>query len=128
VVSVAIAVSVAIWKNRSNAEIAFHNTAKTRFGQLKNLSNAAVSSQIGHILNPWLRSYGTVTFCSHIVLSTHFQHGKSHLPGGFFFPDPKKRQFSQKNGWSNNRTHTYVEDFQPSPSNKDVNIKHHLDQ
>jgi len=34
-----------------SAEIAFHIEAKTRFGQLKNLSNAAVSSRIGHILN-----------------------------------------------------------------------------
>jgi len=50
-VSVAIAVSVTIEKNRLNAEIAFHITPKTWFGQLKNLSNAAVSSQIGHILN-----------------------------------------------------------------------------
>jgi len=51
-VSVAIAVSVGIWKNRSNAKIAFHITVKTRIGQLKNLSNVAVSSVIGHILNP----------------------------------------------------------------------------
>ena len=36
VVSVAIAVSVAIEKNRLNAKIAFHIAAKTRFGQLKN--------------------------------------------------------------------------------------------
>ena len=41
-------------ENRLYVEIAFHNAAKTRFGQLKNLSNAAVSSQIGHILNHWL--------------------------------------------------------------------------
>jgi len=47
------AVSVAIGKNRLNAEIAFHIAPKTRFGQLKNLSNAAVSSRIGHILNRW---------------------------------------------------------------------------
>jgi len=47
-------VLVAIRKNCLNAEIAFHIAAKTRFGQLKNLSNAAVSSRIGHILNPWL--------------------------------------------------------------------------
>ena len=45
------AVSVAIGKNRLNAEIAFYIAPKTRFGQLKNLSNAAVSSRIGHILN-----------------------------------------------------------------------------
>ena len=52
-VLVVIAVSVAIGKNRLNAEIAFHVAPKTRFGQLKNLSNAAVSSRIGHILNHW---------------------------------------------------------------------------
>jgi len=34
-VSVTIAVSVAIGKNRLNAEIAFHIAAKMRFGQLK---------------------------------------------------------------------------------------------
>ena len=45
------AISVAIGKNRLNAEIAFHIPAKTRFGQLNNLSNAAVSSRIAHILN-----------------------------------------------------------------------------
>jgi len=45
------AVSVAIGKNRLNAEIAFHIALKTRLGQLKNLSNAAISSRIGHILN-----------------------------------------------------------------------------
>jgi len=50
-VLVAIAVSVAIGKNRLNEEIAFHMAAKTQFGQLKNLSNAAVLSRIGHILN-----------------------------------------------------------------------------
>jgi len=38
------------WKNRSNAEIAFHITAYMQFGQLKNLSNVAILSQIGHIL------------------------------------------------------------------------------
>ena len=48
------AVSVAIGKNRLNAEIAFHIAVKTWFGQLKNLSNAAVSSQIDHILNHWV--------------------------------------------------------------------------
>ena len=51
-VSVAIAVPVAIRKNRLNAKIALHIAAKTQFGLLKNLSNAAVSSRIGHILNP----------------------------------------------------------------------------
>ena len=50
-VSVAIAVSVVIGKNRLNAEITFHIALKTRFGQLKNLSIVAVSSRIGHILN-----------------------------------------------------------------------------
>lgn len=57
-VSITIAVLVAIWKNRSNAEITFHITAKMRFGQLRNLSDAAVLSRIGHILNPWLE-HGT---------------------------------------------------------------------
>ena len=47
------AVLVAIGKNHLNAEIAFHVAEKTRFGQLKNLSNAAISSQIGNILNHW---------------------------------------------------------------------------
>ena len=55
-VSVMIAVLVAIGKNRLNAEIPVHIAPKTRFGQLKNLSNAAVSSRIGHILNHWLWS------------------------------------------------------------------------
>ena len=50
-VSVTIAVSVAIGKNRLNAEVVFHIALKTRFSQLKNLSDAAVSSRIGHILN-----------------------------------------------------------------------------
>ena len=50
-VSVAIAVLVAIGKNRLNAEIAFHIAPKMRFPQLKSLSSAAVSSLIGHILN-----------------------------------------------------------------------------
>jgi len=49
---VVIAVLVTIWKNRSNAEIAFHIAWKTWFSQLRNLSDAADSSQIGHILNP----------------------------------------------------------------------------
>ena len=35
---VAIVVSIAMWKYQSNAEIAFHIAAKTRFNQLKNLS------------------------------------------------------------------------------------------
>ena len=48
------ATSVAIEKNRSNAKIASHIAVKMRFGQLKNLSNAAVSLWIYHILNPWL--------------------------------------------------------------------------
>jgi len=39
---VAIAISVAVWKNRSNAEIASHIVAKMWFGQLKNLFDAAV--------------------------------------------------------------------------------------
>jgi len=45
------AVSFVIGKNRLNAEIPFHIAAKMRFGQLKNLSNVAVLSRIGHILN-----------------------------------------------------------------------------
>ena len=45
------AVSVAIRKNHLNAEITFHIAAKIRFGQLKNLSNPAFLSRIGHILN-----------------------------------------------------------------------------
>jgi len=56
---VANAVSVAIWKNHSNAEIAFHIAVKTRFGQLKNLSDGAVS-RIGIILNSWLRHMETI--------------------------------------------------------------------
>jgi len=59
-VSITIAVSVAIWKKRSDAEITLYIAVKTQFGQLKNLSNAAVSSQISHILNPWLG-------CSHSI-------------------------------------------------------------
>jgi len=51
-VSIAIALSVAILKNRSYTEITFNIAAKKQFGQLKSLSNAAISSQIGHILNP----------------------------------------------------------------------------
>lgn len=51
-ISIMIAVLVAIWKNRSNVEIAFHITDKMQFSQLKNLSDKTVSSQIGHILNP----------------------------------------------------------------------------
>ena len=41
-------------QNRSNAEIAFDIAVKTRFGQLKNLFDAAISFRIGHILNPCL--------------------------------------------------------------------------
>jgi len=48
---VTIAVSVAIGKNRLNAKIGVHIGAKTRFVQLKNFSNAVVSSRIGHVLN-----------------------------------------------------------------------------
>jgi len=47
------AVSVAIEKNRLSLEIAFHIALKKWFGQLKNLSNAAVSPRINHILNHW---------------------------------------------------------------------------
>lgn len=43
------AVSVAIWNNHSNLEIAFHIVAKMWFSQLKNLFDAAVLSWIGHI-------------------------------------------------------------------------------
>jgi len=35
-----------------NAEIVFHIVAKMRFGQIKNLFDAAVSLWIGRILNP----------------------------------------------------------------------------
>jgi len=52
-VSVAIEVSVTIGKIRINAKIPFHIATKTRFVQLKNFSNAAVSSRISHILNHW---------------------------------------------------------------------------
>jgi len=45
------AVPIAIGKNCLNAEIAFHMAAKTQFGQLKNISNVAVLSWIGHIFN-----------------------------------------------------------------------------
>ena len=48
-----IAVSVAMWKNRYNAEIMPCIVARTRLGLLKNLSNAAVSSRIGHIF--WIQ-------------------------------------------------------------------------
>ena len=48
----AIAASVAIWKNCSNAEIALHIVAKIRFGPLENLFDAVVLSWIIHILNP----------------------------------------------------------------------------
>jgi len=41
----------------SVAKIAFYIVAKTWFNQLKNLSNAAVSSRIGHILNPCVGLY-----------------------------------------------------------------------
>ena len=51
-VFVVIAVSVVFGKNRLNAEIAFHIAAKMRFGRPKNLSYTAISSRIGHILNP----------------------------------------------------------------------------
>jgi len=47
-------VAVAIRKNRPNAEIALHVAAKMRFGEVKNLYDAAVSSWTGHILNPWV--------------------------------------------------------------------------
>ena len=43
--------SVTIWNNHSNAEIAFYIAAKTWFVQLKDLSDAAVLSRFGHILN-----------------------------------------------------------------------------
>jgi len=54
------AVSVTIGKNRLNVEIAFHIALKTRFGQLKNLSNAAVLSRIGHILIHWGYLYASI--------------------------------------------------------------------
>lgn len=46
-----VAVLVAMWKNCSNAAVAFHIAVKTRFYQLKNIFNA----QISHILCPWCR-------------------------------------------------------------------------
>jgi len=59
VVWVAIAISIAIWKNRFNAEITFHIMAETRFGQFINFSDAVVH-------------YWTATFwihgCGRIVL------------------------------------------------------------
>ena len=56
-----IVVLVNVWKDRSNAAIAFYITAKTQSGQLQNLSNVAFLSQNGHILDPWWRAiqYGT---------------------------------------------------------------------
>ena len=53
-----VSVAVAKWKNRSNAEIAFHNAAKTQFDKLQTLLDAAVSSRFGHILNPFERLLG----------------------------------------------------------------------
>jgi len=61
-------VSVATGKNCSNSEITLHVAAKTRFAQLKNLSNTAISPGFGHILNPsvvvkfntiWVVEYAT---------------------------------------------------------------------
>ena len=46
------AVSVVIWKNRSDAEIGFHITTKMWFGKFKNLVYTAILSLIVHILNP----------------------------------------------------------------------------
>jgi len=40
------------WEKLLECLIALLITAKTWFGQLKNLSNSAVSLRIGHILNP----------------------------------------------------------------------------
>jgi len=39
-------------KNHLNVEIMFHFRGEMRFDQLKNLSNATISSRISHILNP----------------------------------------------------------------------------
>jgi len=50
-VLVAIAVSFAVWENRSNAEIAFHIVVKMQFRQFKNLSDAVVSLRIGRTEN-----------------------------------------------------------------------------
>jgi len=41
----------AVWIPIGKFAYAFHIVAKTRFGQLKNLCSAAISSWIGHILN-----------------------------------------------------------------------------
>ena len=51
-VTVVIAISIAIWKNHFNAKIMFHIAEKMWFGQLKNLSNKVVLSEINDILNP----------------------------------------------------------------------------
>jgi len=51
-------VSVAMWKNCSNAEI---YRDKSAFQQFKNLSNLAVSLHIGHILNPLQMASNFVT-------------------------------------------------------------------
>ena len=51
-VAIAIVVSVAIQKNRSNTKTVSHIAAKTQFDQLENLFNAAISSRFCHILNP----------------------------------------------------------------------------
>ena len=61
------AVSVAIRKNRLNAEIAFHIAVKIRFGQLKNLSKAAVSSRMGHILNHYSQHKYYIAYGSPII-------------------------------------------------------------
>jgi len=50
--------SVEVWKNLSNAAVAFHIVAKTLFGQPKNLSDEAVSLRNDHILNACLWSWG----------------------------------------------------------------------
>ena len=58
------AVLVANGKNHSNAEIMSHIVAKTRFGQFKNISDTAVSSQISHILNPLMELKARGRLCA----------------------------------------------------------------
>ena len=65
---VTIAVSVSIGENRSISEIAFHIAAKMQFGQLKNLSNVAVLSRFGHILNPRARHYSRTSYSMHLIV------------------------------------------------------------
>lgn len=60
--------SVAVWKNGPDAAIVFHITAETRFDQLKNRSNAAVSSRNDHILNSWATPLNYPKFCENVCV------------------------------------------------------------